>query len=79
MDHPSRRRQWPTCPILFGVVLLVALTSPPARRRWSRPARRIQLAIASWVVLVLASATRPRAILLVAVVLATVGLPATGV
>jgi len=60
-------------------VLLVALTSPPARRRWPRPARRIQLAIASLVVLVLAAATRPRAILLVAVVLATVGLLATWV
>ena len=59
MDHPSRRRQWPTRLILFGMVLLAALTSPPARRRWPRPARRIQLAIASWVVLVLASATQP--------------------
>lgn len=69
----STRWIWP----LAAVVTFVVLSSPPARRRWPRPARRIPAAIGLLVGLLglasLATADRPRAGLLALAVVVVVG------
>jgi Pentapeptide repeats (8 copies) len=64
---------WP----LAAALALAALSSPPARRRWSRPTRRIRPAIGMFVVLVAlttATAHRPAAVMLAVGVAVAVGL-----
>jgi uncharacterized protein YjbI with pentapeptide repeats len=76
---------WPTRWVwpLAAALTLAALSTPPARRRWARPARRIPVAIGVFVGLValasLATVRRPSVGLLVVGVVAGLGLLAAWV
>jgi uncharacterized protein YjbI with pentapeptide repeats len=76
-----RRTMW-AWPLAIALTF-AALISPPARRRWPRPARRIPPAIGGFVVLValasLATASQPRRDALVMGVVAAIGLLAAWV